>query len=64
MFDSNLCNMIIDIGLPAQDCKQYLLVMTPEIKTILLNGLAYNSKLVLNGLTITCVITQILVNQR
>ena len=30
MFDSNLCHRIIDIGLPAKDRKQYLLVMTPE----------------------------------
>ena len=29
MFDSNLCNRITDIGLPAQDRRQYLLVMTP-----------------------------------
>ena len=30
VFDSNLCDRIIDIGLPAKDCKQYLLVMSPE----------------------------------
>ena len=30
MFDSNLCDRVIDIGLPAKDRKQYLLVMTPE----------------------------------
>ena len=34
MFDLNLCDTIIDIGLPAKDCKQYLLVMTPG-KTVL-----------------------------
>ena len=30
VFNSNLCDRIIDIGLPAKDRKQYLLVMTPE----------------------------------
>ena len=29
MFHSNLCDRIIDIGLPVKDSKQYLLVMTP-----------------------------------
>ena len=30
VFDSNLCDRIIDTGLPAKDRKQYLLVVTPE----------------------------------
>ena len=34
MFNWNLCDRIIDIGLPAEDRKQYLLVMTPR-KTVL-----------------------------
>ena len=37
MFNSNLCDRIIDIGLPAEDRKQYLLVMTPP-KTVLYIG--------------------------
>ena len=35
VFNLNLCDRIIDIGLPAKDHKQYLLVMTPP-KTVLL----------------------------
>ena len=35
VFNSNLCYSIIDIGLPAKDRKQYLLVMTPG-ETVLL----------------------------
>ena len=37
MFNSNLCDRIIDIGLPAKDPRQYLLVMTPQ-KTVLYIG--------------------------
>ena len=34
MFNLNLCDRIIDIGLPVEVRKQYLLVMTPR-KTVL-----------------------------
>ena len=40
VFNSNLCDRIIDIGLPAKDRKQYLLVMTPQ-KTVLYTGQLY-----------------------
>ena len=40
MFNLNLCDSIIDIAFPAKDCKQYLLVMTPQ-KTVLYIGKLY-----------------------
>ena len=39
VFNSNLCHRIIDIGLPANDRKQYLLVMTPGENVLLYPGL-------------------------
>ena len=39
MFDSNLCDKIIDIGLTAKDSKQYLLVITPGKPVLYINQL-------------------------